>query len=219
MNTQEQRLDIIHNCEVLLNTVLKSQVQTDSTAAGRMISQLKWLKERAENQNLRLPVDSGKLASLLYIYTNGDLIDLVDSRDRYRKEIWIYLNRLISLTEEGRILTKPSFYPHAIRSIDALIRVLQTASRNLNQYERGFLIELQEMKSLLAAGRLEPPIVENHSAKWPNFREVYLPSRTSIDDLPKAKQLMELFYGLIFNGVRPDTWLTPADADRETAAL
>jgi hypothetical protein len=219
MNTHEQRLDVIHNCEVLLNTALKSKEQTDSTAAGRMITQLKWLKERAENQDLSLPVDSAKLASLLYIYTNGDLIDLTSSPSTYREEVSIYMLRLIWLTEDGKFLTKPSFYPYVIRVIDAMVKTLKSSARPLSKYELGFVDELLEMKVMLGEGKIEPPIVENNSGKWPNFREIYLPSRTSIDDLPKAKQLMKLFYDLIINGVRPDTWLTPADADRETAAL
>ena len=213
MNTQEQRLDIIHNCEVLLNTVLKSQVQTDSTAAGRMISQLKWLKERAENQNLRLPVDSSKLASLRYISTNGDLRDLVDTSERYQKEVDIYLDRLFWLTNEGRLLLKPSFYPYVPRCIDALIRVLKTSPRPLAEHEHGSIDELLTIRQLFVDGKLVPPV----GGMMPYRNLIRL--ENSIEDIPRGKDMIFLVQDLIFNGVRPDTWLTPADADRETAAL
>ncbi len=55
-NTDEQRLDIIENCTLLLEGPLKPFNQTDNTAEGRMITQCKWLKERAENHDLALPV-------------------------------------------------------------------------------------------------------------------------------------------------------------------
>jgi len=74
-NTEEQRLDLIENCTRLLEGPLKLFSQTDNTAEGRMITQCKWLKERAENHDLPLPgpAKEGKLGSLLYIYTNGEL--------------------------------------------------------------------------------------------------------------------------------------------------
>src|SRR5690606_1882036 len=73
-NTNEQRLDVIENCNILLNGVLKPFAQTDDTPEGRMITQLKWLKERAENNDLSLPVDPIKISSLRYIYTDGELL-------------------------------------------------------------------------------------------------------------------------------------------------
>ena len=60
-NTEEQRLDIIDNCTILLDGILKPFDQTDDTPEGRMITQLKWLKERAENHDLPLPVKEEKL--------------------------------------------------------------------------------------------------------------------------------------------------------------
>ena len=57
-NTEEQRLDLIEQCDVLLNGLLASFDPIDETPEGRMITQLKWLKERAENHDLPLPVVS-----------------------------------------------------------------------------------------------------------------------------------------------------------------
>jgi len=84
-NTEEQRLDIIDNCNILLEGILKPFDQTDDTPEGRMITQLKWLRERAENHDLSLPVDKGMLATLLYIYTNGDICHLASYQSWVRE--------------------------------------------------------------------------------------------------------------------------------------
>ncbi|HFB63996.1 MAG TPA: hypothetical protein ENJ60_00510 [Aeromonadales bacterium] len=56
VDTEEQRLDIIKNCNLLLDGYLSHFKQTDDSPQGRMSTQLKWLKERAENHDLPLPV-------------------------------------------------------------------------------------------------------------------------------------------------------------------
>ena len=43
-NTEEQRLDLIENCDILLNGILTPFEQTDDTPEGRMITQLNWIK-------------------------------------------------------------------------------------------------------------------------------------------------------------------------------
>jgi len=40
-NTEEQRLDIIDNCTILLQDILRPFDQTDGTPEGRIITQLK----------------------------------------------------------------------------------------------------------------------------------------------------------------------------------
>jgi hypothetical protein len=212
-NTEEQRVDVIENCNVLLQTILKPFAQTDDTPEGRMIAQLKWLKERADNHDLPLPVDRNMLSTLLYVYTDGELCRHASSPDRVIAEIEIYMNRLISLTEEARLLLKPPYFPYAIRCIDALSMMLRTAPRPLNQHEQGLIGELMQLKQLLSGGKIEPPLCIK--SPYANFMD----ARRSVRDLPKGKLLYETVDDLIFSGIRPDTWLTPADADRETANM
>ncbi len=64
-DTEEQRLDIIENCNYLLDGFLTEFNQTDNTPQGRMITQCLWFKERAQNHDLSLPVAENKLGSLL----------------------------------------------------------------------------------------------------------------------------------------------------------
>ena len=212
-NTEEQRLDLIENCTLLLEGVLKPFNQTDNTAEGRMITQCQWLKERAENHDLPLPVKEGKLGSLLYIYTNGELFTANSTKEDIRR-VEIIMKRIIRLTYKGQLLIKPIYYPYALRSMDALIKLLKTAPRPLSQYEQGLIPDLEQLKQLLDEGKIEPPLGA-YKPEYPNFIKV----ERSIKDIPHGKDCFYIVSDLIFNGVRPDSWLTPEDADRETQNL
>ena len=216
-NTEEQRQDIIENCNILLNGILKPFEQTDDTPEGRMITQLKWLRERAENHDLPLPVDRGMLASLLYIYTNGDIAHLASSEDKVHEELEIYLDRLIELCKNAKLLFKSSYIPAAVNMIDALINLLKHANRPLSEHEQGLIPELQQLKTLLADGKIEPPL-QSYLPDYNNFNEVNM-YKVSIDDLPDGKYLCKTVANLIFEGIRPDTWTSPEEAERETRAL
>jgi len=212
-NTEEQRLDLIENCTLLLEGPLKPFSRTDNTAAGRMITQCKWLKERAENHDLPLPVKEGKLGSLLYIYTNGELFT-ADSTKEEIHDTEVIMERIISLAYKGHFLTKPLYTPYALRSIDALITLLKAAPRPLSQYEQGLIPDLKQLRQLLKEGKVEP-LLGAYKPQYPNFIEV----EDSIEDIPNGKDYFYTVSDFIFNGVRPDTWLTPEDADRETQNL
>lgn len=193
MDTEEQRLDVIENCNLLLGGILRPFDQTDGTSPGRMITQLLWLKERAENHDLPLPVDPVKLSTMRYIYTNGDLSNLASNPDdlkSIRTEFEIYLDRLMALTKKGHLLIKKTYYPYAIRHIDALIRLLQNAPRLLSQYEQGSIPELIQLKHLLANGEIEPPLM-SYLPDYKNLREVYSITGSSTEDLPNGKPLTE----------------------------
>jgi len=212
-NTEEQRLDIIENCTLLLEGVLKPFRQTDNTAEGRMITQCQWLKERAENHDLPLPVKEGKLGSLLYIYTNGELFR-ADSTKEEIHDTETKMQRIIRLAYKGQLLTKLAYTPYALRCIDALVTLLQTAPRPLNQYEQGLISDLKQLRQLLDEGKIEPPLGA-YKPRYPNFIKV----KRSIKDISKGKDYFYTVSDFIFNGVRPDTWLTHEDADRETRNL
>ena len=212
-NTEEQRLDLIENCTRLLEGPLKPFSQTDNTAEGRMITQCQWLKERAENHDLPLPVKEGKLGSLLYIYTNGELFTADSTKEDIRR-VEIIMDRIISLADEGKLLMKPLYTPYALRSMDALIKLLKTAPRPLSQYEQGLIPDLEQLKQLLDEGKIEPPLGA-YGRTYPNFNK----AQDSIEDIPNGKRYVRLVINLIFNGVRPGSWLTPEDADRETQNL
>ncbi len=212
-NTEEQRLDLIENCTLLLEGPLKPFSQTDNTAEGRMITQCQWLKERAENHDLPLPVKEGKLGSLLYIYTNGELFTTDSTKEEIR-DTEVKMQRIIRLAYEAQLLAKPPYTPYALRSIDALIELLETTPRPLSQYEQGLIPDLKQLRQLLDEGKIIPPLGA-YGRTYPNFNE----AQDSIEDIPNGKKYLRRVINFIFNGVRPDSWLTPEDADRETRHL
>lgn len=218
LNTEEQRIDIIENCQILLKTVLHPFTQTDDTPEGRMIAQLKWLKERAENSDLPLPVDPIKLSTLRRIYVDGELCRHASTPDKVHQEIEIYMDRLLSLTKKAQLLFKPPYYPYGVRCIEALIALLVKPQRRLSQYEYGLIEELKQLKQLLLAGKIAPPL-ESYLPNYPNFREVYSITGNSTDDLKNGKFLTETVAQLLFEGVRPASWITTDAADKETASL
>lgn len=217
-NTEEQRLDVMENCNALLQGVLRPFRQTDDTPEGRMIAQLKWLKEHAETHALNLPVRQAMLSTLLHVYTEGELCRHASAPGRCHTEIEIHLDRLVQLTREARLLLKREYYPYAIRCIEALLGVLRRSARPLSQHERGAIDELLLLRDLLGAARIEPP-VGGYLPDYPNLRKVYRITYSSVDDLPDGKYLCQTVNELIFEGVRPDSWVTPAAADKATGNL
>ena len=74
-NTEEQCLDIIENCTLLLEGPLKPFNQTDNTLEGRMITQCQWRKKRAENHDLPLPIKKGKRGSFRTLSTESRVMN------------------------------------------------------------------------------------------------------------------------------------------------
>lgn len=216
MNRDERIQDVIDNCDILLAR-LSGHAQTDATPQGRMIAQLKWLKEHAEAGTLTLPVDRHYTATLRHVYTEGMLSRLTATGEEYEREIEIYEYRLMKLVKKAAHLLKPEYYPYAVRCIEALIALLHHAPRPLSGEERESITELGQIRDALAAGRLEPPLRTWRA--YPNFRQVYSIVGSTIDDLPDGKALCRTVADLIFEGVRPRSWVTPEVADKETAAL
>lgn len=220
-NTEEQRLDIIEISDFLLEGVLQSFDQTDDTPEGRMITQLKWLKERAENHDLPLPVDPVNLSTLRYVYTDGELCRDASKPDD-PASVWLEVERplghLLSLTKYARLIIKPPYYPYTLRLIDALKHLLLHAERSLSENEQGLIPELEQLQLVISNSKIELPLI-SYLPDYPNFRKVFRMNKSSIDDLPNGKYLCKTVANLVFEGVRPDTWLTPEDADRETQNL
>jgi len=66
----------------------------------------------------------------------------------------------------------------------------------------------------LDEGKIEPPLGA-YTPRYPNF----IKTKYSIEDILNGKDYFYTVSDFIFNGVRPDTWLTLEDADRETRNL
>ncbi|MDH5653117.1 MAG: hypothetical protein OEZ39_14770 [Gammaproteobacteria bacterium] len=204
--------DINENCDIILN-LLKSFEAENDTPEGRMIYQCRWLKEQVEANSLSLPTQD-YIHTLRYVLAEQLLHHLASSEENYQKEIGVYLYRLAK-SIKNKLLLKLEYYPYALRIIDALVFLLNNASRELDKYEKGLIGELERLQYLLTSGEIEPPLM-SYMPDYPNFIEVEGIQRITIDDLPDGKVLYRTVANLIFEGIRPDSWLTPEDADRET---
>ncbi|PSU29084.1 hypothetical protein [Photobacterium lutimaris] len=211
-NTNEQLLDVIDNCNILLNK-FAGYDSTDNTPEGRMIAQLTWLKERAENHDLPLPVQPEMLGTLRYIYMDGTLnfhASNPSDRECVYWEMEVPMERLLNLAKHGRLLLKDEYLRLIPLCIDALLLILSSPPRNLVANERKFCEDLNHLKKLVSEKKFALP----QRTYMPQF-ESFIKSRNSLTDIENVKPLFKIVDDLIFNGVRPDTWLTPEDAERE----
>jgi hypothetical protein len=209
---QEIYQDIVVGCDLVIDLLERLSHPGDNVASS-LISHCRKLRERAARGSARLLTDNyGHMISR--ISSDRNLEYLASSPDRYDQEIDIHLHRLIYVSR-GEPLLKPAYHPYAIRCIDALIRLLEHAARPLDELERGSIGELTRLREGLIDGRINPPLMY-YLPVYKNLREVYRISESSIDDLPNGKSLMKTVTELIFEGVRPMSWVTPEAADEAT---
>lgn len=212
---QEINQDIIEICDRFL-TVLSGYTATNDTAEGRMIFQCRWLKEQATADALTFPVEN-YVHTLRYVYAEELLQHLASSPRTFWQEIGVGIYRLLKLVK-GQPLIKPAYYPYAIRCIEALIDVLRNAPRPLDHHEQGAIDELMQLKQLLTDSNTNLPL-ESYFPGYPNLREVHSLTGSTIDDLPKGAAYCNTVTSMIFEGVRPSSWVTPTAADKETEKL
>lgn len=216
VNTEEQRLDLIKYCDYFID-LLGSFPQVDHTPEGRMKAQVIWLKERAENNDLTLPVDNNLLSTIRYIYTDGVLMFHASSPDRAYREIEVPMQRIIAIAKNGKLIYKPEYATFAVRYVEALISVLKGASRSLSDEETGLIDELADIKAGLSNGLLVPPL-GNPKGLYPNYLAVDTYNPT-ISDLPKGKEYIKTISSIVFSGTRPDAWVDLEAADEDTKNL
>ncbi|WP_369985194.1 hypothetical protein [Thalassolituus sp.] len=215
-NTKEQLCDLIEYCDYFIR-LFDNFPQVDDTPEGRMKAQVIWLKERAENNDLTLPVDKEMLSTIRYIYTDGTLSFHATSPENAYKEIEVPMQRIISIAKNAKLLFKREYVKYACRYIDKLISLLKNAERKLTTDEDNLIHELEEIKDGLEEGSIIPPL-GNPKNIYPSYLAVdrYNPT---ISDLPDGKFLIKTISAIVFNGVRPDSWIDIRSADEETKEL
>lgn len=211
-NTNEQRLDIIVNCNILLKKIAGYD-STDNTAEGRMIAQLTWLKERAEDHDLPLPVKPEMLGTLSYIYTDGTLsfhASEPNDREVIYRELGFHMGNLLRLAKYDELLLKQEYIKFIPPCIDALLFRLNHSHRRLIDNELKFCKDLKIIKKLVVEGKIQIP----QRSCMPQFKS-FIDAEYSVADIKGAQTIYYIIEDLIFRGVRPNTWLTPEDAEIE----
>ena len=207
---QEINRDIVHYANKILE-ILKDWEPSNDTPPGRIILECLWLKQEIKANRLTYPDAYQHITSIRHTYVADDMLE-----EHYEQGIERHFGFIIDLCN-NHLLIKPEYYPATINMIDALINLLKHANRPLSEHEQGMIPELQQLKTLLAEGKIEPPL-ESYLPDYNNFNEVNM-YKVSIDDLPDGKYLCRTVGNLIFEGIRPDTWISPEEAERETRAL
>lgn len=213
---KEQISDLIEYCDYFI-FLLDSHSKSDDTPEGNMKAQVIWIKERAQNNDISLPIDKEMLSTIRYIYADGTLNHHASSPENVYREIEVPMQRIISIAKNAKLLFKMEYEEYASRYIEALISLLESAERKLTTDENNLIYELEEIKDGLRNGTVIPPL-GNPKDIYPSYLAVdrYNPT---ISDLPGAKFLIKSISAIVFNGVRPDSWIDIKSADEETKEL
>jgi hypothetical protein len=187
----ERYQDALLNIEKAL-TLLSSYQEMDSTAEGRMISQLKWLRGEALANRLPIPVDPAWTSTLRYVYTDHALDHI--------KGIRKYLRVLMIILVDGGLLTKPRHYLSVARKIDHLLSILEPV-QEVPAPKDSLVQELKSLRAGLLNSTLEVPVERED---YPVLNTVY--TEEVLISIPGAQNKLEEIWNLLVEGVRPSTW-------------
>ncbi|REL26620.1 hypothetical protein DXX93_08550 [Thalassotalea euphylliae] len=114
----EQYQDIIDNCNLYLDALEKIYIESNDTPQGRMISQLKWLRQEAEGERLQLPVKAEYIGTLRHVAVeHGVLMNNATP-------LWkVYHKRLLNLAK-GRLIAKPQYNQKILPLVTYLLTYL-----------------------------------------------------------------------------------------------
>ncbi len=206
---EELNNDILKYTDKILG-ILKDWDPSNDTPPGRIIFECRWLQQEVNANRLSYPDAYEHITSIRHTYVADDMLE-----EHYQKGIERYFGFIIDLCD-NKLLIKPAYYPYTIHMIDALIYILKTSTRPLTICESRLDDELEQLKTLLSEGKIEPPLI-SYFPDYSNFREVRSLAGNSVDNIPNGKYVCETTANLIFEGIRPDSWLTPEDAAKDVA--
>lgn len=182
----EQYQDIIENCTHYLTALEKIYVESNDTPEGRMISQLKWLKQEAVGERLALPVDPEYTGTLGHVSVEHKSI-MAKATPKWE----IYHYRLLNLVK-GRLLAKPEHN----NTVYPLLSYLLT---NIPKKDKLYRPKLVELEALILSNTNQYPI--NSDIFHPTLTiDIY--ESTEIKAFPEGIQTMEMISEYCFEGVR-----------------
>ena len=125
-------------------------------------------------------------------------------------EMEMPMDRLLSLAKHGRLLIKSEYLQYIPLCIDALLLQLIRSPRKLIPNELKFCEDIKQLKKLISENKIILPL----RTCMPHFESVIY-AENSLADIKGAQDLYYIIDDLIFGSIRPDSWLTPGDAERE----
>lgn len=179
----EQYQDIIENCTAYLK-LLKKCKESNDTPEGRLISQLKWLKQEAKAERLPLPVDRVYTSTLRHTY--------VEFKSYLAKITpkWVFYHKRLLKLANGRLLSKPE-HNHIVQPL--LTYLITNLPKNKTQVR----LQLIDIEKEILSGAEFPLNGFPYSELGRTFYE-----DVEINTTPKNIQTMEMIKEYCIEGVR-----------------
>ena len=168
---EEEYADAMERIAFLLDA-FKDYPASNDTAHGRVVYQLRWLKQEIEAKRLPVPVHKSWIATLCYVVGSCEVDDT--------KEIAKALGKLTVILQ-GPGLLKPRHFPVIAAQIDDLVADIHLFGDPLTPEERQLVTDLEEVAKGIRSGQIIPPLTVPKGIH---------PLKTA---LIQAKRLMKVF--------------------------
>jgi hypothetical protein len=171
-----------------LEVLLRAFPPSNDTREGRMVYQLKWLRQEIEARRLPIPLDRKYWSTLAYLVGEGS-IDYLGGATPMGE-----LDNIL----DGVGLLKKRHYPVIGAMLDDFLDLVRQAP-SLNPIEQKLVDEARLIRLQLAAGALQLPLDES---QYPGWKSIYLdtPNLERLPDFGNRKAAVEF---PLFEGWRP----------------
>ena len=134
---------------VFLLDAFKAYPASNDTAHGRVVYQLRWLKQEIQVQRLPIPVHKSWISTLAYVVGSCEVDDT--------PEIARALGELVRILK-GPGLLKPRHFPVIAAQIDDLVTDLHHFGDPLTLEEVQLIADLEETATNIRLGKIIPPL-------------------------------------------------------------
>ena len=134
---------------IFLLEAFKHHPSSNDTAHGRVVYQLRWLKQEIEAQHLPIPVDKSWIGTLCYVVGSCEVDDT--------PEIAQALGELTRILQ-GPGLLKPRHFPVIVAQIEDLVADIHHFADPLTEDETKLVADLEETAAGIRSGHEIPPL-------------------------------------------------------------
>lgn len=145
---EEEYEDAMERIAFLLDA-FKDYPASNETAHGRVVYQLRWLKQEIDAQRLPVPVHKSWIGTLCYVVGSCEVDD--------SKEIAKALGELKRILQ-GPGLLKPRHFPVVAAQIDDLVADIHLFGDPLTPDEIKFVADLEDTAKGIRSGQIIPPL-------------------------------------------------------------
>lgn len=181
----EEYTDALERIE-RIEAALKGVAPSNDTREGRMVYQVKWLRQEITARRLPIPLDHKYWGTLGYLVAEGSLDHLGIEKP---------MGELATILS-GTGLLKPRHYPVVVAMIEDLLDLMRQAPQ-LNVEEQQLINELRAMRGAIVSGHQLPLHKSNYPA-WKAFKDA-----RHLEQLPGYLQQRLNLSACLFEDWRP----------------